>query len=302
MENETKSNVKVGVTVFVGIILFVLVIIWAKNLSFFSEQKRIVVSYSMVPGLELGDLVTVNGVRSGNVAEIAQKYSHVLVTLTLDKNVKLQKDATFNLMMLDLMGGKKIEISPGVSPEEMNYEEVQQGIFSGDVSTMMVMLNSLQSDLVGIIKDVRKSLDIVSELYDEGEFKDELYDILKSTKELTRDVSALVKENDETIKSLLNQTDKLAKNANNLIEENDEKISTLLNKLNETAGKTNELIANMNALMDETKNKDNNLGKILYDEELFTKLKETLNELNELSKIVNEQMKGEGFKVDADIF
>ena len=302
MENETKSNVKVGVTVFVGIILFVLVIIWAKNLSFFSEQKRIVVSYSMVPGLELGDLVTVNGVRSGNVVEIAQKYSHVLVTLTLDKDVKLQKDATFNLMMLDLMGGKKIEISPGVSPEEMNYEEVQQGIFSGDVSTMMVMLNSLQSDLVGIIKDVRKSLDIVSELYDEGEFKDELYDILKSTKELTSDVSALVKENDETIKSLLNQTDKLAKNANNLIEENDEKISTLLNKLNETAGKTNELIANMNALMDETKNKNNNLGKILYDEELFTKLKETLNELNELSKIVNEQMKGEGFKVDADIF
>jgi phospholipid/cholesterol/gamma-HCH transport system substrate-binding protein len=302
MQSETKSNVKVGITVFVGIILFVLVIIWAKNLSFFSEQKHIVVSYSMVPGLELGDLVTVNGVRSGKVEEITQKYSHVLVTLTLNKDVKLQKDATFNLMMLDLMGGKKIEISPGVSPEEMNYDEVQQGLFSGDVSTMMVMLNSLQSDLVGIIKDVRKSLDIVSDLYNEGELKDELYDILKSTKELTSDVSALVKENDETIKSLLNQTDKLAKNANNLIENNEEKVSNLLKRLNETAEKSNELIANMDAFMNETKNKNNNLGKILYDEELFKKLKETLNELNELSKIVNEQMKGEGFKVDADIF
>ncbi len=58
----------------------------------------------------------------------------------------------------------------------------------------------------------------------------------------------------------------------------------------------------MTAFMDETKNQNNNLGKILYDEKLFTKLTETLNELNELSKIVNEQMKGKGFKVDADIF
>ncbi|NOX16811.1 MAG: MCE family protein [Chlorobi bacterium] len=302
MKNEVKSNVKVGVTVFAGVILFVLVIIWAKNLSFFSEQKHIVVSYSMVPGLELGDLVTVNGVRSGKVEEISQKYSHVLVTIGLDKEVKLQKDASFNLMMLDLMGGKKIEISPGVSPDEMDYNEIQQGLFSGDVSTMMVTLNSLQSDLVGIIKDVRKSLDIVSDLYNEGELKDELYDILKSTKELTNDVSALVKENDETIKSLLSRSNKLAENANNLIEENDEKISSLLEKLNETAAKSNELITSMNAFMDETKNKNNNLGKILYDEEMFKKLTETLNELNELSKIINKQMKGSGFKVDADIF
>jgi phospholipid/cholesterol/gamma-HCH transport system substrate-binding protein len=47
----------------------------------------------------------------------------VNVELSLDNDVKLKQDATFAISMLDLMGGKKIEIFPGTSNKSFNISK-----------------------------------------------------------------------------------------------------------------------------------------------------------------------------------
>jgi hypothetical protein len=49
-------------------------------------------------------------------------------------------------------------------------------------------------------------------------------------------------------------------------------------------------------------NQQNNIGKLLYDENIIKDLKLTLKQVNELTSILIEQLKNEGVNVDANIF
>jgi len=302
MNNSKKSEVKVGITVVIGLLLFVWILSWAKNVAFFSDDKDLRISFSNVPGLELGDVVTINGVRNGNVKTIELKETEVLVTISVEGSLKLFEDATFNLMMLDLMGGKKIEIYPGNSNVEMDYVKIQKGIFTGDIATTMVMLNSVQTDLVDVIKDVRISLREMNKLFDEGNLKEEIYLSLKSAREATDNLTLILKENRENIYELINKGNELSQNANDLITENKENVSSLLDEIKNVVNNSEIMIKNLNSMIQETKDQKNNFGKILYDEELLNSLKNTISQLQELTSIVKKQIEGKGFKVDANIF
>ncbi len=48
MKSEKKTEIKVGITAFVAILLFVLIYGWAKNFSFNSEQLKLNVEFSTV--------------------------------------------------------------------------------------------------------------------------------------------------------------------------------------------------------------------------------------------------------------
>lgn len=58
----------------------------------------------------------------------------------------------------------------------------------------------------------------------------------------------------------------------------------------------------MNDLTKETKNQQNNVGKLLYDENMIKDLKQTLNQVNELTSLLIDQLKNDGINVDANIF
>ena len=69
-----------------------------------------------------------------------------------------------------------------------------------------------------------------------------------------------------------------------------------------TLNTSNKLLSEVDGLIVQTKNKENNLGKILYDETLINELKSTLSQTQKLLKIFVEQLEGEGLNVDANIF
>ena len=64
---------------------------------------------------------------------------------------------------------------------------------------------------------------------------------------------------------------------------------------------SNELILQLTQLSDETRNSQNNLGKILYDENLVNDLKTSLSQIKELTEIINSQLKSGGLEVKADV-
>ena len=65
---------------------------------------------------------------------------------------------------------------------------------------------------------------------------------------------------------------------------------------------TNELMSKLNTFTDEMKAEQNNLGKFIYDEQMFEDLSQTLKQVNELTKLLLDQLKDDGIKIDANIF
>jgi phospholipid/cholesterol/gamma-HCH transport system substrate-binding protein len=282
-------------------VILIWVIAWAKNVSVFSDQKELKISFDSVAGLETGDQVSINGVRKGYVNGIQISGNQVLVDVLLDEDVDIRSDATFSIMMLDLMGGKKLEIYPGTSDEKLDYSIVHQGYFSGDISTAMVALSGMEQDIRTIIEELTVTLNGMNELIGDKEFTANVKNSVSELNLLTKNVSKLITENREGIKVLVDSTAVLLSNSNALLTKNSENITTTVEQTKQFLENSNILVNRVDVFLQEIENKQNNVGKILYDEQFYTDLKTMMENIKELTVILNEQLKNEGINVDANL-
>lgn len=302
MKDERKTEIKVGITVLAAIIIFLWIFGWAKNISIRSTENLIKVSFKNVAGLEIGDPVTVNGFRKGYVNDMKVLPNEVIVEIAVDNDVSLKEDARFSISMLDLMGGKKVEIYPGEASASLNLNEIHHGIFLSDIPAVMSLLGSVQDDLVTVLKDVKITLSSMNNYLTDESLSSDIKQSLKNLNTLTSEVNELIKQNRENFKQLTENAVTLTEKTNNLIKNNEQNLTDLLKNLNEVTNKSNKLLSDINKLTNETLSKQNNLGKLLYDEEMMRDIKATLRQVNELTSILIEQLKGKGINVDANIF
>ena len=301
MKNQKKTEIKVGITVVVGILIFLWIFGWAKNFNIDSNRKKLTIEFNSVAGLEKGDAATINGVRKGFVDDIEVKGNKVIVKVNLDRDVKIMQDATFSILMLDLMGGKKIEIKPGISNTPIDFTKIQKGKFSGDISTAMAALSSVQEDLVSVIKEVKVSLKNMNKLFANTSFTEEVQTSVKNLSDLTGKLNIVLTENRNNLKSLIEQGNKISKSANEMLKENQEAIKQTLENAQSVVASTDTLVKRINSFTVETKGQKNNLGKLLYDKDLIIKLNKSMEQINQLTKILVKQLKGDGVNVDANI-
>lgn len=302
MKDQRKTEIKVGITVVLAILIFVWVFGWAKNLTVGSERKEISVKFSSVAGLEIGDPVTINGVRKGYVDDILIKGSEVVTVLNLEKEINLKTDAKFSVMMLDLMGGKKIEVYPGSAYDEIDYNKLQEGEFVGDIASAMAMLGTVQNDLVDVIKEVKVTLSSVNKTLTDQQFNKDLKTSVSNLVELTENLNSLIKANSGEINKLLKTGNDLATNVNDFIKANRDSLSQTLSAVQDVLKESKTMLVKVNTLIDQTNKSENNLGKILNDPELLKDIKESISHVKDLTRTLVEQLKAKGIEVNAHIF
>jgi hypothetical protein len=111
----------------------------------------------------------------------------------------------------------------------------------------------------------------------------------------------LIDRNRADIETIVKNTAEMSQTANSFLSENEGRMSESLQNMNKVLTSTDSLLAVLNTIAGETVAQENNLGRILYDKEFFSRIETTLDQLNELTRIMNEQLKSNGLKVDADI-
>lgn len=301
MKDQSKTEIKVGIMVIVGTLVFLWVLGWAKNFSFTAADVYLNIKFPTVAGLEPGDPVTVNGVRKGSVENFKIESEDVIVTVKLDSDVELKKDAVFTVTMLDLMGGKKINISPGKGPEPIDFNQVQQGEFQADIPMVLSILGNVQKDLNTIIKDVKVTLTSLNNYLTDRELNENIKTSAANLKELSAKMNLLVEQNQDELKKITSNTVVITNDAKEMLQNNKESIQRSVADLQSVLGRSDSLLIKLNGLADETTNRKNNLGKFLYDEDLFNNLNGSLKDVKELTKIIIEQLKGKGLNVDANV-
>ncbi|HRN25107.1 MAG TPA: MlaD family protein [Ignavibacteriaceae bacterium] len=302
MKNERKTEIRVGLTVLVGILVFIWILGWAKNFSLQSNEQLVKVRFTNVSGLEIGDQVTVNGMRKGYVKEMIVEPNNVVVKLSIDNDIKLKEDASFAISMLDLMGGKKVEVFPGSSSTNFNINKISSGTFYADIPSVMSLFGSVQDDLVTILKDVKVSLHSLNKYITDEKMSSDVKTSLSNLSLLTDKLNIMLSENRNDIKSLTKNAVELTETSNQLLSSNKENIDQLFADLKNVFQKSDTLLTDLNNLTKETMNQQNNVGKLLYGEEVIKDLKQTLKQVNDLTSILIEQLKNDGINVDANIF
>lgn len=301
MKDQRKTEIRVGLILIAGVLIFLWILGWAKNFSFVSNEVYTTVIFDNVAGLEIGDNVTINGVREGYVKDIVIDGAKVQVTLSLNKSVELKQDATFAVAMLDLMGGKRIEIHPGNSPDQFDFSKQHKGEFYSDIPSVMSMVGNLEEDLNSTMKDIKITLSALNNYLTDEKLNSDVKRSVANMSEVTEKLKVILTQNSSDIRNLVKNSNELVSDTKDLVKNNKENISNSLSSLNSVLQKADSLLQYANNLAGETNQQKNNLGKILYDKEFYTNLNQSLKQLKELTAILIGALKDEGIKVDAHI-
>ena len=302
MKQQRTTEIKVGLTVLLGIIVFIWILGWAKNFSISSTDVHLKVKFENASGLQVGNEVSVNGVKAGVVKDIYIENHYVVVEISVNSDAKLKKDAVISLEVTDLMGGKKIDISPGKDTIPINPDELQVGIFQADLASMMEVLSGIEIDLNSILEDVRITLSEINTVLTDERIKEDLKNSITGLNTLTSSLNKMLVENQQNINSITKNTQEITEDTKELISANKESINSSIGNLNIILQNSDSLVTKLNFIADETISGNNNIGKLLYDDSLFISLSKTLEQTKALTKIILDQLKDDGVKVDASIF
>lgn len=113
---NSKIEIIVGIFVIVGIVCMGYTSVKLGKVEFFNKEYYPVKAiFTSVTGLRPDTPVEISGVQVGKVENIKLKDYQAVVTLLIEKDIKIHKDAIASIRTKGILGERYIEISPGAS-------------------------------------------------------------------------------------------------------------------------------------------------------------------------------------------
>ncbi len=273
-----SKEVKIGVLALVAGVILYFGFNYLKGSDLFSNKEYYYAVYPNVEGLNVSNPISINGVQVGQVAgkQLLQNAGNrVLLTLDVEKTVKLTDSTVALVASTGLLGGKEIKLIIGKGSRILN---------EGDT-----LIPRMETDMVAMLAEQAKPLS-----RDLDTAINNLNVLLKQFQQMSKPLSGTMK-NLETTSSELNVI--LAQNqaairgiATNLhamssaLNDSQTGVKPLMTKLNaagdtlsrmqlaQTVDKANASIANINKLLGEINQGQGSLGKLAKNDSLYNNL------------------------------
>ncbi|MCK0191541.1 MlaD family protein [Arenibacter sp. F20364] len=281
---KISREIKTGIIVLGGILLFILGFSYLKSTPLFDNSKTFHAVYHHVGGLQSGTQVTINGFSVGKVNDIKfnDASGNLLVTFTVDNSFSFSKNSSAELYDTGIIGGKGIQIKPVFDDADMakSGDTLPSSTRPGLTELVQQRLTPLQMKVEGAVTNADSLLMNVNDILD-----------LKTKKDLRESIAGLnilVKSfqgSANSLNSLLaDNQDNLNKSLSNLsvITENFNKLSdTLANAgLGETIKNLQSTMGNINNMMAKIEGGEGSLGKLVNDKVLYNNLADASRELD----------------------
>jgi phospholipid/cholesterol/gamma-HCH transport system substrate-binding protein len=281
-----KQEVRVGLLVLVGFVVFTGFMFWLTGRSLVSKSVPVSVVFKNVSGLKEGDPVRVSGVKKGRVGPVRlQRVGHVTVTLQLDPEVRPHKDARATVASADFLGAKYVDYDPGLSDTLLATGEPIQGLTEEQFADVAQ----------GAAKSAQELIANVNKGLNPGELATDIHNTLIATQ---RGMNALtqatngpaVQQTQATLASLervMARLDTLLGNAN--VVNSGKRLDTLSTNLTQLTRSLADATGSLKGLLDKMDKGEGTLGKMATDTLLYKNLNATLKSLSELLTDLKER-------------
>lgn len=117
MMTKLKSRFQANRNFWLGVVGAILIVVMLAISSVFKMlgvgDQSVKVEFVQAAGIRVGDKVDVAGVPVGTVGGAELEHGHVLLTLNVDKSLKLGPDARASIKMATLLGARYVDLEPG---------------------------------------------------------------------------------------------------------------------------------------------------------------------------------------------
>jgi len=302
MKNTKQIELKVGIVSVVGTILLVLGLILGRGYKVSVSTQTIKFRFPNSGGLQVSSPVVVNGVKRGTVTSVVNDSGSVLVTATIDNIDDLRKDVKARITILEITGGKKIEIFPGTSPEKFNPETEIQGETAADFADLVTQLGLILEQAKHTISQLDTTLTSTNKVLGNKNFATNLQlavDNATQTLTITREIleqnqtniNQIVKNLKEILSELRNDYSIYEPKINRIVARLDTislQTTNLLENGSATVEKINRSLNQLNDILLEIREGDNLANKIIYNKEFAQRLDSTLRQVSELITFIQK--------------
>jgi len=299
--NIKSPEIKVGAFVVLGLFILFFGIIWAKGYSFSANKYKIDILFNNASGLGEGDPVTVNGVRKGKVDRISLMKNQVLVEVLLSKDVQLFQDVRASIEMLELMGGKRVEISPGSQLPPLDLKHLKSpliGNYSASIPELIGMAGEMAQETREILSLLKTSIQsTIGDSAAQYSFRKSVENIEKVSNELAQ----LIHKNKNQLQTSLDYLNASTKQLNDLVVAHKTDIDTTLTQFKQFSMELNRFSNSLRSITLQIQNKKGTLAKLIYDKDMYNKFQRSASNLDSLSTNLRENLgkylKGANFQL-----
>lgn len=301
MKNTRSIEIKVGIVSIVGIALLIIGVAIGKGFNVNTGQPEIKFLFPSSGGVETGAPVVVNGVDRGKVTSVENNEGNVIIKARIDNHDDFHTDVSAMITILEITGGKKIQIKPGTEGD-FDPNTFIQGKTPPDIADLVVILGEVSSDAVSLIRNLDTALIAANELLADEKFISELKSTVTNINSATGKLDTFLDDNYYKLQNTIDDLAVISSELKGSVIRNEPKVSKLIDELDKTLISANDLINNTNFAVNDlksvaddikditssVKNGDGFVNKIIYDKEFSSTLDSTIIKLNELVNIIHE--------------
>lgn len=281
-----KKEFKIGIAAIVALIILFIGINYLKGINMFKSESYYHVDYTEVNGLALSSPVYANGFKVGLVRDIQYNFNkpgHITVGIEMDDNIKIPVGSKAELVT-EMLGTVKMNLI-------MNYGE-NQTIAPGDTIEGYAnngIMAKAEKDLLPQMEKMMPKLDSILSSLNKILADPAIGNTLKNAEQIT---ASLNQTSSHLQRLMSNDIPKLTGNVT-AITEDLKVISGNLKGIDYagTFNKIDETLKNVYALTDKLNKKDNTIGLLLNDPELYNNLNATSENAASLLKDLQENPK-----------
>ena len=279
-----NKNVKIALTVLVGLALLYWGINYLKGVNLLTPANRFYTEVESTEGLLSAAPITVNGFQVGQVREINYDYSKnkITVMLAMNKDMKVPEGSTVSLVS-GLLGGASLELNLGDGPA------MKVGSY---IPTIMEpkLMDNVTDNIMPVVNGVMPKVDSIMNNVNHLTGDPALAVAIARLDGLTRQLQAsaqqltiLMNNLNRSVPGVMNNvngiTDNLTGATGNLSE-----LSASLKEmpLDETLNKLNASLDNLQNLTQQLNDKNSSLGKVINDRELYDNANHAIASLDSL--------------------
>ncbi|MGB6122958.1 MAG: MlaD family protein, partial [Bacteroidota bacterium] len=156
---KLSNEARIGMVVLAAVVVFIGSVMYLRGIDLRAKQYSLTVLYGNVSGLQVDDEVTVGGLAIGYVESMALTGRNIAVNLSVKTKVQLPRDSKAVLKSETIMGGKFIEISPGIDLVVLQSGDTLSGVYEADLSELTATLAPISSNILGILENVNSTFD-----------------------------------------------------------------------------------------------------------------------------------------------
>lgn len=300
INDSKKSEIKVGVVTVVSIAMFVIGLFLAGKIGVGADMQKLHFKFSNSGGLKISDIIVVNGVERGYITDIITKNGSVVIEGKISDLSDIKLDATAQISMLEITGGKKIEINPGRHSKSIGLQDTIPGLYVVGIPELLSDASMIAHDLRKLIQRLDTTAASINMLIGDKDFISDIRTTITASKDAATTINNLLQNNKSDLVITIKNIKSASQTLKELVQRSEPKADSLLDNLGKViksadnligrtgsiADNASELIKNFNDIAVDIKDGNGVVTTLLYDKEFNEEFRKSLDNLAKFVEMI----------------